>query len=484
MSSQYRTWQEYQEATAKAFRELGCRAEVQRTITGARGVHEIDVYVTFRQLGSECRCIVECKLTSRPVKKADVLTFLGIARDVGADIGFMFCENEIQSGAQAATRNTNIRLQSSLEEFRRTAVLMSTRSPLTRKDSDESDAPPVHLFPNGCRPHHLLKDDGRILVSNWGFPQAGNIALVDPETRTIESIIELDKYEHSRPTDGRRVILQHLAGNVACANGKLFVGQVFSDVLLVVDIDTQSIIKRIPVPGGGEGAIAASPDGRQVYFASNGVNCLFIIDSATYEYQQVDYPQGGRGSSCLLPHPSEPLLYFGVQRGGKKAGKSYPGGNCFLAVYDLADRRFVGDPYLAEVKEHRSDDSIPICLTYDMHQRWLFVGMFQSLRGICRVDELGRAILDSFRLTANARNKHFPWVDPLSQALYRNKLLSVNRNNRELVTLDKFTGRIDHSVYLGEAPNGPHSVAVIGDTAIISYPERGGLIFHDLAANA
>ena len=37
MSSQYRTWQEYQEATAKAFRELGCRAEVQRTITGARG---------------------------------------------------------------------------------------------------------------------------------------------------------------------------------------------------------------------------------------------------------------------------------------------------------------------------------------------------------------------------------------------------------------------------------------------------------------
>lgn len=60
----------------------------------------------------------------------------------------------------------------------------------------------------------------------------------------------------------------------------------------------------------------------------------------------------------------------------------------------------------------------------------------------------------------------------------------MNRNNRELVTLDKFTGRIDHSVYLGEAPNGPHSVVVIGDTAIISYPERGGLIFHDLAANA
>ena len=40
---------------------------------------------------------------------------------------------------------------------------------------------------------------------------------------------------------------------------------------------------------------------------------------------------------------------------------------------------------------------------------------------------------------------------------------------------------IERSVYLGEAPNGPHSVAVFGDMAIISYPERGGLTFHNLA---
>ena len=87
----------------------------------------------------------------------------------------------------------------------------------------------------------------------------------------------------------------------------------------------------------------------------------------------------------------------------------------------------------------------------------------------------------TFASPPNSRNKHFRWVDPLSQTLYHNKVLSVNRNNRELVTLNKLTGHIEDSVYLGEAPNGPHSVAVFGDMAVISYPERGGLIFHDLA---
>ena len=357
------------------------------------------------------------------------------------------------------------------------------RTPLVLEESDEPDAPPVHMFPNGYRPHYLLTHEGRVFVSNWGAPQAGNIAVVDPATRTIESIIDLDKYEDRRTTDGRRVIRQHPPGNMACANGKLFVGQVFSEVVLVIDIDSQSIIKRIALPGGGEGSISASRDGRHVYFASNRVNSLFVIDSATYEYEVVDYPQGGRGSGCVLPHPSKPLLYVGIQRGGNSGGISYPGGNSFLAIYDLAGHRYVNNLYLAEVTTNRSDDSIPICLTYDEEQTCLFVGMFQSQRGICRIDELGQQILDNFRFAPNAKNRHFRWVDPLSQAVYHDRLLSVNRNNRELVVLDKRNGHIQHSVYLGEAPNGPHSVVVVDDVAIISFPERGGLIFHDLAVS-
>ena len=356
-----------------------------------------------------------------------------------------------------------------------------SRLPLILKDSDEPDAPPIHAFPDRYQPHHLLKHDGRLFVSNWGVPSVGNIAIINTETRAIEGIIELDKYEQRGPTDGRRVVRQHPPGNIACADGKLFVGQVFSDFVLVIDIETQSIVNRIGIPGGGEGAVAASPDGRHVYFASNKVPSLFIINSATYEFSREDYPQGTRGSLCILPHPYKPLLYIGIQRGNNPRGVFPPGGGSSLAVYDLDQRRYVANLYLAEVDRGMSDDSTPICLTYDEAQECLFVGMFQSQRGIFCVDELGGEILGNLQFSPNSRNKNFRWVDPLSQALYRNKLLSVNRNNHELVLLDKLTGRIEHSIYLGEAPNGPHSVEVFGDMAIISYPERGGLAFCNLA---
>ena len=69
------------------------------------------------------------------------------------------------------------------------------RVPLVLEEADELDVPPVHKFPNHYRPHHLLKHDGRLFVANWGVPQAGNIAIVDPANRMIEGVIELDRYE-------------------------------------------------------------------------------------------------------------------------------------------------------------------------------------------------------------------------------------------------------------------------------------------------
>ena len=484
MSSKYRNWREYQEAVADVFRNLGCRAEVEKKVTGVRGSHEVDVFVTFQKFGRECRWIIECKLWSRHVDMSKVHTLQSIVQDIGADRGVIFTEKGFQSGAHDAVQNTNILLQCSLENFKRTAQLDISRVPFIFDESGEADALPVHVFPGGYHPHHLLKYGGRLFVSNWGAPQKGNIAIVNPEARAIEGIIELDKYESSRTADGRRMVVQHPPGNIACADGKLFVGQAFSDYVLVIDVETQSIIRRIEIPGGGEGAIAASSDGRHVYFASNKIPSFFVIDSATYQYAEVNYPPGGRGSLCILPHPKRPLLYIGVQRGGNPSGIDPQGGGSFLTIYDLTRNRYVGNVYLSEVNGGRSDNSIPHCLTYDEEHSCILVGMFQSMRGICRIDEMGGEILANFRFPRHARNRHFRWVDPLSQELYRDKLLSVNRNNCELVTLDRLTGCIERSVYLGEAPNGPHSLAVFGDTAIISYPERGGLLFHDLVRDS
>ena len=206
MSPPNENWREYQEAVAEAFRELGCKADVDKTVIGARGPHDIDVYVTFEKFGHESHWVIQCKLWAKPVDKSVVQTLHSIVQNIGADRGVIFCEKGFQSGAYTAAQNTNVLLQGSLDDFRRTAELHMTRSPLILEESDESDAPPVHVFPGGSQPNHLLKHRGRLFASNWRAPQGGNVAIVNPGARAIEGIIELDKYEQHRPTDGRRIV--------------------------------------------------------------------------------------------------------------------------------------------------------------------------------------------------------------------------------------------------------------------------------------
>ena len=480
MNSTYKDWRDYQRAVASLFRELGCTASVEAKIKGARATHKIDVYVTFLQHGIECRWVIECKLWKGHVKKKDVLTLKGVVEDIGANCGIMFSENGFQPSALEATRHTNILLLESLEEFRRTVSIDKTGSALIYQESDQPDTPPIYIFPDGDQPQHILKYGGLIFVGNW---RTGNISVVNPVTKSIENIIQLDKYEISSNTLNGQEINQYPPGKMACADGKLFVGQVFSEFILVIDIYTLSIVKRIMVPGGGEGAIGASPDGKHIYFASNKVNRLFVIDSTTYEYWEVDYPNSGRGCMCVLPHPLKPVLYIGIQRGVSFDDRFNSSARCFLATYSLAEHRYTASLCLTEIENSKSDYSSPHCLTYDEEQRELFVGMFQSQQGICRVDEHGNQILQNIRFVPNTHNKHFSWVDPLSQAIYGDKLLSVNRNNCELVILDKFSGRVERTIFLGEAPNGPQEIVLVDEVAIINYPERQGLIFFDLRAD-
>lgn len=479
MNWPYKNWRDYQLAVATFFRERGCAADIEAHVQGARATHAIDVYVRFSQHGIDNRWVIECKLWKGRVEKSDVLTLRGVIDDIGANCGILFCENDFQSGAREAARHTNILLVTSFEDFKRTVQLKDRTSALLARASDEPGAPPVYAFSNGDEPHHILAIDKQLCIGNW---KTGNISIIDPSTRSVASVIELDQYD-LRPREGQRCgsIARYVPGRMACADSKLFVGQFFSDFVLAIDMPTKAIVKRIFLPGGGQGAITASGDGRTVFFASNSVNRLFIIDSATYKYDEVQFPEGGRGCLCVLRHPSRPLLYLGIQRGGRLNGKSYPGGNAFLATYDLSEQRYLNMLYLAEIENGQSDDACPICLTFDEEECCLYVGMFQSRRGICRVDEFGREIMSNIRFPPNEHNKHFPWADPLSQVLYRETLLSINRNNFELVALNRRTNRIERTEFLGLAPNGPHSIAVMGDEAFVSYPSRQGLIICGLA---
>lgn len=468
----YSNWREYQEATAAVFRRLGCNAQVNYRAKGVRASHDVDVYASFMRSGILCTWVIECKFWKTPITKEKVLALKSIIDDLGADRGIIVSEKRFQPGAQDAARGTNITLVTSLQEFERTALAAAPEAPLIFCDKDAGT--PIYKFPERVGPQHLIANNGFIITANW---EGCSVSIINPSLKVIVRTIDLDKYETISTRGNAREVRGHPPGNLVIADGRLFVAQVFSDVILVIDLATHAIIRRIAVPGGGDGQLAVAANERTVYFASNKLNQFHLIDSATYAVSTVAYPDGGRGCMSLLAHPTRPLLYIGIQRGGRTNGRGYPHANCYLAIYDLERRAYRANSPLAEIVNGRADDAIPACLTYDEQYDRLYVGMFQSMRGICVLEPYTGNPIQDIRFAANDRNKHFSSADPLSQTLSNGLLLSVNRNNRELVALDRASLQVKKHVFLGEGPNGPSAVLIWEQHAVVSYPARNGLIF-------
>src|SRR5262249_47525610 len=114
------SWQDMQEQTAEFFRSLGCDAQVEAKVSGARGPHKIDVWVRFKKFGLETKWVVECKYWNSAIPKEKVLTLKSIVEDVGADRGVLISSANFQAGAIRAAEKTNITL-TNLEELKETA---------------------------------------------------------------------------------------------------------------------------------------------------------------------------------------------------------------------------------------------------------------------------------------------------------------------------------------------------------------------------
>lgn len=114
-------WKEYEEAAGALFRSLGMDAELDTVVSGARGQHSVDVYVTFTVGGVTISWVVECKHWKSRVTKLHVLALSQIVQDVGADRGILLSETGFQAGAIQSARHTNITL-SSLEDLREIAT--------------------------------------------------------------------------------------------------------------------------------------------------------------------------------------------------------------------------------------------------------------------------------------------------------------------------------------------------------------------------
>tara|TARA_R110001592_G_scaffold16881_12_gene71699 strand:- start:20556 stop:21194 length:639 start_codon:yes stop_codon:yes gene_type:complete len=105
-------WSEYQEQAAKFFLGLGLSASIEQNVKGARGAHDIDVYVTGSYNGINFNWVVECKAWKNNIPKEKVMALAAIVQDVGADRGFLLSEVGFQSGAILASRSSNITLTS------------------------------------------------------------------------------------------------------------------------------------------------------------------------------------------------------------------------------------------------------------------------------------------------------------------------------------------------------------------------------------
>src|SRR4029077_17676210 len=105
-------WKEYEQQAAKFFTDLGLSAVVQAKLSGVRGEHNVDVFVSGKVHGIDLRWVVECKYWSSNIPKEKVLALLAIVQDVGAEKGILLSEVGFQSGALRASRHTNILLTS------------------------------------------------------------------------------------------------------------------------------------------------------------------------------------------------------------------------------------------------------------------------------------------------------------------------------------------------------------------------------------
>ena len=104
------TWRQLQEETAEFFRTLGCDAQVEAKVPGARAEHKVDVWVRFTKFGLETKWLIECKYWASSVPKEKVLALKALVEDVGADRGILISAAGFQPGAVRATEKTNITL--------------------------------------------------------------------------------------------------------------------------------------------------------------------------------------------------------------------------------------------------------------------------------------------------------------------------------------------------------------------------------------
>jgi len=294
---------------------------------------------------------------------------------------------------------------------------------------------PVRIQPLHADPYHLQVDGDQVYVS--GFHAQKLVTLTAGRKKPAREL-PLDAFEDYRADPaGREVreVRRAAGGDLALAAGKLFVAQVFQGSVLVVDRPTFTPVRRLPL--GGDGCLAASPDGKTVYYARNTEPEFYVIDTKNYQHRAVAYPADCRGIGCLAVSPDGKRLYVGIQRGGKAAGE-----NAVLAAYDLEKGAYAGTAVLGRRKEGTPDPGMPFSLAFAPDGKRIYVGTFQSESGVLVVDPQKMEQVDYIYFGSKRQTPPFPWVDPMGVAMFDRWLLVAVRHNQEVVAIELASHRV------------------------------------------
>jgi hypothetical protein len=181
-------WRKYQEEVASLFRGLGCEAYVEKTVSGARSHHVVDIWIEFSHFGLTHHWVIECKDWKAPITKEKVLALKSLVEDVGAERGILVAESGFQPGAWRAASSTNIDL-TTLEELRATTkddflriALISLENKIDRLSREiawhsyiqEERVPgTTHMYPNPAFDTEACgKASGELLVLGMGLEMA------------------------------------------------------------------------------------------------------------------------------------------------------------------------------------------------------------------------------------------------------------------------------------------------------------------------
>ena len=299
---------------------------------------------------------------------------------------------------------------------------------------------PVRMIAASHSAQDLCVSDGKLYASSF---YTGRVSALDLFTGKQVGELVLDAYEsvNEAEIDNKKVrtrdVHSYAGGPVAFASGRLFVDQVFSDSLLVVDPPTMRVIKRLPL--GGEGNLAATPDGKTVVYTSNRTHEFHLIDPETYRHTSVAFPDASPLAGSLIVSPDGRFVLIGFQAGAKPSvgAAEVAGANPFLAAYDLREKKYAAMVSLPEPEiEGTKDPACPFGLAASPDGRRVYVGMFQSRSGVRVIDATRWKVKDDIRFTPNSRAGDWKWTNPLGMAFYRNWLFIANRENEEVVIVD------------------------------------------------